>query len=192
MNFQNPSGGVNITQQQLATLINLLSKQPAANPSSPNFDPNYFSQVLNLGQNNQVAPNMVDPRQNGSIDASKYNLVRVVDDPSTIQAKEVVMGVDNLFPSSDGEKIFVKTWGNDGRIIPRVYVLQDEASIGPQAEDSRIDEMEERISSLETAVAKLKSQKKSTTKPKPKPKPQKAVTPINENDVKGDVYDDES
>lgn len=180
-NFTSNGQGINMSQQQLAQLISLLAKQPAANPSSPNFDPNYFSQVVSLGQGNQ--PTLQQQNQQ-VLPSSRYNIVRAVDDPSVIKPQEVEMGVANLFPSSDGEKIFVKEWNNDGLIDLRVYVLQNpELSPSVSTDESRFGEMEDRITKLEATVAKLKKQQASKpSKPKPgaKPKPKPVETVVEE------------
>lgn len=193
-----PQAAGNITNQQLADLIAMLAKQPQANPSSPYFNSTYFSKLMSLGQGATQQP--APPQENSQVvqpqpPATNYNVVRIVDDPSTIGAQEVAMGVLNLFPSSDGERIYLKAWNNDGLIEPRVYVLQNEVQPDSKTpEDPRIDEMERRILELESAVVKLKKQQasksaKSSSKPKPKPKPK--MEPVPEPEVSGITMDEE-
>lgn len=198
-NLSGNGQGLNISNQQLAELIGMLAQQPQANPSSPQFNPTYFSRLMGLNQGSTQQQPTQSVQQQVALPPSQktdYTVVRIVDDPATIGAQEVTMGMSNLFPSSDGERIYLKKWNNDGLIEPRVYVLQNEEQATSQViEDPRFDEMEERIVRLEAVVAKLKKQQaskpsKSTSKPKPKPKPapEPVVTSAVESDEEEEVY----
>lgn len=192
----NALSNVQLTRDQLATLINLLSQQQKANPTSPHFDPNYFSQLMAL-QNPSTVSQPTTPTGSGQLGAaSNWNLGRVVDDPSTITAQEVPMAGSTLFPSGDGEKIYCKSWGNDGLIEPRVYVRQEGTNPEPHCleslEDPRIEEMGKRIADLEAAVIKLKKQSSksakapSKSKAKPKPTPVEQVPIVEEEVIDGE------
>lgn len=164
--------------EQLSKLIELLGKQPQANPTSPHYDRSYVELLNNLGsaisQPHPAQPQTpVMPTPEPAVPPpTKYKVVRVADAIESINAVEVEMGVKNIFPSPDERQIFVKFWGNDGSIIPKVYVLQEDVSSIPQVADPRIDDMQTRIEKLEDMVSKLKKQassKPKTTSKKPKP-----------------------
>lgn len=193
MAFTQPMSGNNLTSQQLGELIKLLAQQPQANPASSQFDANYWSKLVSLSQpsaqQEQPLVPQVQPTQETQQNATRFNIVRIADDPSTIKVQEVEMGVTNLFPSSDGSKIFAKEWTNDGLIKPSVYVLQDTETSPPLApvDPQQFEEMQERIAKLEATVAKLKKQQSSKPVAKSKPKtktapsaPPPATTPDDE------------
>lgn len=157
-----------LTNQQLSALLNLLGQQPQANPTSSSFNPTYFSNLMNLA--NQ--PANTQPNQSQSTPppqkSPSYIIVRTVDDPSVIEAQEVSMGVSNVFPSSDGEKIYIKTWNKDGLIDTSVFVYQKDGSTTSRSIDEPMADLEKRVSALETSVAKLKKQKApKASKPRP-------------------------
>lgn len=176
MAFTQPMSGNNLTSQQLGELIKLLAQQPQANPASSQFDANYWSKLVSLSQpsvqQEQQPVQQVQPTQETQQNATRFNIVRIADDPSTIKVQEVEMGVTNLFPSSDGSKIFAKEWTNDGLIKPSVYVLQDTEASPPlvPVDPQQFEEMQERIAKLEATVAKLKKQQSSKPVAKSKPK----------------------
>lgn len=182
MQFPNQQGGglmqnQQITPQQLANIISLLAKQPQANPTSPQFDSNYFSQLYSL--QNQASPQM-QPVQQPAPQPVKpqppcsYQVVRTVDNPSKIEPQEVVMGFMNLFPSNDGDKIFVKLWNSEGSIETKTYVeiqngsktalksskktaheqsLQDQFDLFSNKIMARMAELELTLSKIQTQVA---------------------------------------
>lgn len=187
-----PGGGMlqnqQVTTQQLANLLSLLAKQPQANPTSTQFDPNYFSQLYSM--QNQVVPQVmqqtVQSQQPAPVKQQPtcaYQVVKTVEDPSTIQPQEVVMGFSNLFPSIDGDKIFMKTWNNEGSIETRIYVeVKDGSKPIPkkkiQTTDQSIQSQFElfsnkilaRMAEFELALEKLQHQHSSTSRSKPKSK----------------------
>lgn len=191
MSFPNQQGGMGtqnqqVTPQQLAAIVQLLAKQPQANPTSMQFDPNYFSQLYSL--QNQAGPQMqpaqqLPPPPVKPQPTCSYQVVKTVDDPSTIQPQEVVMGFMNLFPSNDGDKIFVKSWNTEGSIETKTYVeVQNGSKSSSKStkktaqEQSVLDQFElfsskimARMAELELALSKIqssgaRSQQKAKTK----------------------------
>lgn len=151
-----------LNNQQLAALLSLLGQQPQANPTSSSFNPSYFSQLMNIASQSSGSQ---PTQQVSSSQTSSYVIVRTVDDPSVIEAQEVAMGVNNLFPSSDGKTIYMKKWNKEGLIDTDVFVSKKQPNI--HSDVSPISELEKRVSALEASVNKLKKQKSSrTTKPK--------------------------
>lgn len=190
MQFPNQQGGMGtqnqqITPQQLATIVQLLAKQPQANPTSTQFDSNYFSQLYSL--QNQIGPQMQPaqqppPQPTRTQPTCGYQVVKTVDDPSTIQPQEVVMGFMNLFPSNDGDKIFVKTWNTEGSIETKTYVevqngakssskstkkivqdqsMQDQFELFSSKIMARMAELELALSKIQTSSARSRSKPKS-------------------------------
>lgn len=162
------AGSLNLTPQQYSTLINLLSQQPQASPTSPQFDPNYFSKLLGM-QNQQMANSgqntaMSQPQQPNP---GNYQIVRIVDDPNKIGPQEVSMGLYNIFPSSDRKHIYVKTWNNDGLIDNDVYVLQ-RGEVGAPDKSVATDEMymslSKRVDDLEASLKRIQKQRLSKSK----------------------------
>lgn len=202
MQFPNQQGGMGmqnqqVTPQQLGALLQLLGKQPQANPTSSQFDPNYFSQLYSLqnqaGQQMQPVQQPL-PQPVRTQPTCGYQVVKTVDDPSTIQPQEVVMGFMNLFPSNDGDKIFVKTWNTEGSIETKTYVeIQNGAkssskSIKKTVQDHSIQDQFElfsskimaRMAELELALSKIQSSNaRSRSKSKPK-KSDGILTPASE------------
>lgn len=194
--MQNPSqfGTSSLTNQQLASLIELLSKSPQANPASPQFNANYFSQLMNLTpqvmnaaqQQPQVPP--PPPRE----PSFNYLAVKLVDDPKTIQPQEVTMGSRNLFPSSDGEKIFMKTWNTEGLIETETYIRQPKTksqsrSRKSTAEQKAENDMNLRLSELESSIRTIQKQLTKLFKTEEKhAKTNEMDSPPQTND---DVYD---
>lgn len=180
---QTGGNGAGLTNQQIATLLNLLAQTPQANPSSPSFNPNVFSSLYNTSNQSAIANALQQqPLQQNSIN---YTIVRSVNDPSEIGPQEVTMGVLNVFPSFSGDKIFVKSWNKEGLIENNVFVLQKEAekSLNPMNED--FTALEKRVKALETALAKMKKQKSakvSTQKPSVKKQEQPSVEEIVKED----------
>lgn len=203
MQFPNQQGGVGmqnqqVTPQQLATILQLLAKQPQANPTSSQFDPNYFSQLYSM--QNQAGPQLQPvqqpaPQSVRTPPSCGYQVVKTVDDPSTIQPQEVVMGFMNLFPSNDGDKIFVKTWNTEGSIETKTYVEIQNGSKPPQKSTKKTpheqfiaqDQFElfsskimARMAELELALSKIQS---SSARSRSKPKSKKSgglLTPASE------------
>ena len=204
MQFPNQQGGVGnqvnsqITPQQLAAVLQLLAKQPQANPTSTQFDPNYFSQLYSLrdqqGASLQTFPQPSPPPMKPQPTCS-YQVVKTVDDPSTIQPQEVVMGFMNLFPSNDGDKIFVKSWNTEGSIETKTYVeVQNgsKTSSKPTKKTAQEQSMQDqfelfsskimaRMAELELTLSKIQSSNTSRSRSKPKPKKSGGLlTPANE------------
>lgn len=95
------------------------------------------------------------------------------------------MGVCNVFPSTDGEYIYTKTWNKDGLIDTAVYVRQSE-SRSEQTTTDKCDDLEKRVAALETAVNKLKKQKATrpakAVKPKTQPKAESHVEEVSQDE----------
>lgn len=178
MNYQQQNQP-SLPPEQLSKLIELLGKQPQANPTSPHYDRSYVDLLSSLNNSvSQPQPVQTPPPVMPTLEPvvttpqPKYKVVRVADTIESINAVEVEMGAKNIFPSPDETKIFVKFWGNDGSIIPKVYVLQDGDASASQTEDPRIEDMQIRIEKLEDMVSKLKKQSSAKSKtPSKKPKP---------------------
>lgn len=73
------------------------------------------------------------------------------------------MGSRNLFPSSDGEKIFMKTWGTEGLIEMETYIRQPKTkpttrSRKATAEQKAENNMNLRLSELETSIRSIQKQ----------------------------------
>lgn len=167
--MQNPSqfGSSPLTNQQLASILELLAKSPQANPTSPQFNANYFSQLMNLApqvmnaaQQQPQIQSIPQPPREPSIN---YNVVKLVNDPIDIQPQEVIMGSRNLFPSSDGEKIFMKTWGTEGLIEMETYIRQPKTKAPSRSRKTTVEQKAEndlnlRLSDLETSIRSIQKQ----------------------------------
>lgn len=169
--------------EQLSKLIELLGKQPQANPTSPQYDRAYVDLLSSLNNSVSQTQQSVTPSplplqtpESSPTSQPKYRVVRVADNIEKINAAEVQMGTKNIFPSSDEKKIFVKFWGNDGSIIPKVYILQEDAVNIGSLDDSRIDDIQMRVEKLEETVLKLKKQ--NSTKTRTVSKKPKASAPL--------------
>lgn len=124
MSFPNQQSPPQMSLEQLAGVLSILGRQPQANPTSPLFDPNYFSQIMSIQNKlfSQTIPTQfVQSNPEPSKPTCSYQVVKMVDDPDNIQPQEVAMGFSNLFPSLDGHKIFVKSWDTEGSIKTRIY-----------------------------------------------------------------------
>lgn len=192
--MQNPNqafGQPQLNAQQLATLINLLAKSPQADPTSPQFNANFFSQLSSLAPQTspilqpqpQIQP--VAPKE----PAFNYLAVKMVDDPKTIQPQEVTMGSRNLFPSSDGEKIFMKAWTTEGLIETETYVRQPKtrSSSRPKrssAEQKADHDLTKRLSELELAIQKIQKQLASNANVS-----NEMAAPPQQNQNDADLYD---
>lgn len=194
MAFPNQNGGnqpvngtTSFTNQQLSALLNLLGQQQQANPASSSFNPNYFSQLMNLANQVTTNPQPQTPVPVQPSPTGNYVIVRPVPDSSVIEAQEVSMGVTNLFPSTDGQRIFGKTWNKEGLIETSVYEKVVNNPVNP-GNDISVEDLEKRVKALELSVSKLKKQK--AAKPKPKPAP-KSSSPVTKVDVVEEETDDE-
>lgn len=165
--MQNPSqfGSSPFTNQQLASILELLSKSPQANPTSPQFNADYFSRLMNLAPQvmNAVQQQPQAPPPPPREPSFNYLAVKSVDDPKTIQPQEVTMGSRNLFPSSDGEKIFMKTWNTEGLIETEIYIRQPKTkpqsrSRKSNAEQKAENDMNLRLSELESSIRTIQKQ----------------------------------
>lgn len=72
---------------------------------------------------------------------------RIVNDPNEIVAREVPMDGIGMFPTADGNCIYVKTWTNNGTIQTDCYLLNrpDQQPAGP----SEFDQVMNRLTKLE-------------------------------------------
>ena len=203
MQFPNQPIGQTTPQlnaQQLATLINLLAKSPQADPTSPQFNANYFSQLSNL--TNQMNNPLQQPQMQPIVPKEpsfNYVAVKIVDDPKTIQPNEVTMGSRNLFPSGDGEKIFMKVWNTEGLIETETYIRQPKTkptSRPKKTSEQKVDpEFSKRISELEVAISKIQKQLSRVFSEGQHPStPNEIATPTQNNEVIQDIdiYEEET
>lgn len=138
-----------LTFAQRQELLKLLGQQPEANPTSASFEPDFFSKLMGAMQ--QPSPPMVQPQPQ-----SDYVIVRSVENPSSIEVKDVTIGVKNVFPSTNGNEIYIKSWGKDGGINTDIFVKTNATSSGQEPVEDSIKDLKKRVKRLESTVSRLR------------------------------------
>ena len=85
---------------------------------------------------------------------------RLVNDISEVQINEIPMdGSRNVFPLSDLSKVYLKFWDNDGQFKTKTYILVDDESQNVSNQNqTQMDEVMSKITSLESMVRKILKQ----------------------------------
>lgn len=118
---------------------------------------NSMGMQMQGGQNGQnMMYGQQSQMQQQQVRTPSYFLGRFVQSPEEIMAAEIPMDVPlAIFPLVDGKTIITKRWNQDGKLEPRVYVLQDDETAETQKSEDPLAEFMEAVNGRFDNIEKL-------------------------------------